>query len=70
MLRCNEDCPSSTIGNTNGIFWVVQTNGSDPGNVNASDPLFAYDASNLSDELYDTNESVIRWIAPSSLTFH
>ncbi|MGE5057516.1 MAG: beta strand repeat-containing protein [Acidobacteriota bacterium] len=47
----------SSNGNTNGILWVVQTNGSDPGNVNAAGTLFAYDASNLSDELYDTNES-------------
>jgi len=47
----------SSTGNTNGILWVVQTNGSDPGNVNAAGTLFAYDATNVADELYDSNEA-------------
>jgi hypothetical protein len=47
----------SSNGNTNGILWAVQTNGTDPNNVNAAGTLFAYDADNLGDELYDSNES-------------
>jgi IPT/TIG domain/Fibronectin type III domain/Abnormal spindle-like microcephaly-assoc'd, ASPM-SPD-2-Hydin len=48
---------ASSNGSTNGILWVIQANGADPGNVNAPGALFAYDATNLSDELYDSNES-------------
>jgi hypothetical protein len=48
---------ASSNNNTNGILWVIQTNGSDPNNVNAPGALFAYDANNLANELYDSTES-------------
>jgi hypothetical protein len=41
----------SANGNTNGILWVVQRNGF------ATGILRAYDATNLSNELYNTNQS-------------
>lgn len=47
----------SSNNGTNGILWAVQTNGSDPNTVNASGTLFAYDANNLAEELYDSNEA-------------
>jgi IPT/TIG domain/Abnormal spindle-like microcephaly-assoc'd, ASPM-SPD-2-Hydin/Fibronectin type III domain len=47
----------SSNGNNNGILWAIQTNGASPNNPNSPGVLFAYDATNLADELYDSNES-------------
>jgi outer membrane protein assembly factor BamB len=43
---------ASGIGTTNGILWVVQRNGETSPGV-----LYAYNASNLGDELYSSNQS-------------
>ena len=42
----------SDNNNTNAILWAIQNNGTTTPGV-----LFAYDATNLADELYDSNES-------------
>ena len=42
----------SDNNNTNAILWAIQNNGTTTPGV-----LFAYDANNLADELYDSNES-------------
>jgi hypothetical protein len=47
----------SANGNTNGILWAIQSNGASGNDVNAPGVLFAYDATNLADELYDSTES-------------
>ena len=47
----------SANGNANAIVWVVQSNGASANNVNAPGVLYAYDATNLADELYDSTES-------------
>jgi hypothetical protein len=47
----------SANGNNNGILWAIQSNGASPDNVNGAGVLFAYDATNLADELYDSSES-------------
>ena len=47
----------SANGNTNGILWAIQTNGASADNPNAPGVLYAYDATNLADELYDSTES-------------
>jgi len=41
----------SANGNSNGILWAVQNN-----DVTAPGVLFAYDATNLADELYDSSQ--------------
>ena len=48
----------SANGNTNGILWAIQNNGASPDN-DAGIPgvLFAYDATNLANELYDSNQA-------------
>jgi hypothetical protein len=51
---------ASSSGGSNGILWAIQSNGAGPNNVNAPGVLFAYDANNLADELYDSNESGTR----------
>jgi uncharacterized membrane protein len=48
----------SANGNSNGIIWAVQNNGADPDNdTGAPGVLFAYDATNLHDELYNTGQA-------------
>jgi hypothetical protein len=47
----------SANGNTNGILWVLQTNGASANNVNAAGVLYAFDANNLGNELYDSTEA-------------
>ena len=48
----------SANGGTNGIIWAVQNNGADPNNdTGAPGVLFAYDATNLANELYDTSQA-------------
>jgi hypothetical protein len=42
----------SANGNTNGILWAVQNNGASTPGV-----LFAYDATDVANELYDSNEA-------------
>ena len=43
---------ASANGNANAILWAIQNNG-----AGVSGVLFAYDATNLADELYDSNEA-------------
>jgi hypothetical protein len=50
----------SANGNSNGILWVVQTNGASADNVNAAGVLYAFDASYLASELYDSTEAGTR----------
>jgi hypothetical protein len=50
----------SANGSSNGILWAIQTNGASPDNPNAPGVLYAYDATNLADELYDTTEAGTR----------
>jgi hypothetical protein len=48
----------SANGNTNGILWAVQNNGGDPNNDTAAPGvLFAYEATNLANELYDSSQA-------------
>ena len=48
----------SSNGTTNGIIWAVQNNGTDPNNdTGAPGVLFAYDATNLHDELYNSGQA-------------
>ena len=48
----------SANGGTNGIIWAVQNNGADPDDdTGAPGVLFAYDATNLSNELYNTSQA-------------
>jgi predicted Rdx family selenoprotein len=42
----------SANGNTNGILWAIQNNGTSTPGV-----LFAYDATDVANELYDSNEA-------------
>jgi hypothetical protein len=54
----------SDNSNTNAILWAIQNNGSTtPGAV------FAYDATNLADELYDSNEAGSRDTMDSAAKF-
>ncbi len=46
----------SASGNTNGIVWVLETDGQNKHN----EVLRAYDANNLATELYDTNQNLNR----------
>jgi hypothetical protein len=52
----------SANGNTNGILWVLQNNGTDPDNDTTGNPgvLFAYDATNLGTKLYDSTQAGTR----------
>ena len=50
----------SANGSSNGILWAIQTNGASPDNPNAPGVLYAYDATNLADELYDSTEAGTR----------
>jgi hypothetical protein len=44
--------------NANGILWALQNNGADPNNdQTAPGVLFAYDATNLANELYDSSQA-------------
>ena len=48
----------SANGATNGILWAIQNNGASPDNdTGAPGVLFAYDATNLGSELYDTGQA-------------
>ena len=48
----------SANGNTNGILWAIQNNGPDPNNdTGVPGVLFAYDATNLANELYDSGQA-------------
>jgi hypothetical protein len=47
----------SANGNANGILWAIQSNGASADNPNAPGVLYAYDATNLADELYDSTEA-------------
>ena len=48
----------SANGNTNGIIWAVQNNGAAPDNdIGAPGVLFAYDATNLHNELYNSSQA-------------
>jgi len=48
----------SANGNTNGILWAIQNLGASPNNdATAPGVLFAYDATNLANELYDTTQA-------------
>ena len=48
----------SSNGTSNGILWAIQNNGQAPDNdTGAPGVLFAYSATNLSDELYDTTQA-------------
>jgi hypothetical protein len=48
----------SANGNSNGILWSIQNNGADPNNdVGSPGVLFAYDANNLANELYDSTQA-------------
>jgi hypothetical protein len=48
----------SSNGNSNGILWALQNNGQAPDNdIGAPGVLFAYDANNLANELYDTGQA-------------
>ena len=48
----------SANGNTNGVLWALQNNGIDINNdTGAPGVLFAYDATNLTTELYDTSQA-------------
>jgi hypothetical protein len=47
----------SAHGNTNGILWALQNNGASPDNdTGAPGVLFAYDATNLANELYNSSQ--------------
>jgi len=51
----------SSNGNSNGILWAIQNNGQDPDNdTGAPGVLYAYDATNLANELYDTTQAGTR----------
>ena len=50
----------SSNGNTNGVLWVVQSNGASADNVNAAGVLYAFDANNVAVELYDSTEAGTR----------
>ena len=51
----------SANGNTNGILWALQNNGRAPDNdTGAPGVLFAYDATNLANELYDSSQAGTR----------
>jgi hypothetical protein len=51
----------SSNGTSNGIIWAVQNNGQSPDNdTGAPGVLFAYDATNLANELYDTTQAGTR----------
>ncbi len=51
----------SANGNSNGILWALQNNGQAPDNdIGAPGVLYAYDATNLSNELYDTSQAGTR----------
>ncbi len=48
----------SANGNANGILWAIQNNGASPDNDTGSPGvLFAYDATNLSNELYNSSQA-------------
>ena len=48
----------SSNGTSNGILWALQNNGEAPDNdIGAPGVLFAYDATNLANELYDTSQA-------------
>jgi len=48
----------SANGNTNGILWAIQNLGASPNNdATAPGVLFAYDATNLANELYDSSQA-------------
>ena len=48
----------SANGTTNGIIWAVQNNGASPDNdTGAAGVLFAYDATNLHNELYNSSQA-------------
>ena len=48
----------SSNGSSNGILWALQNNGQAPDNdIGAPGVLFAYDANNLTNELYDTTQA-------------
>jgi hypothetical protein len=48
----------SANGNTNGILWALQNNGTDPNNdVGSPGVLFAYDANNLATALYSSAQA-------------
>ena len=48
----------SSSGTTNGILWALQNNGQSPDNdIGAPGVLFAYDATNLSNELYNSAQA-------------
>ena len=51
----------SSNGTSNGILWALQNNGQSPDNdTGAPGVLFAYDATSLSNELYDSSQSGAR----------
>lgn len=51
----------SSNGMSNGILWALQNNGADPSNdTGAPGVLYAYDATNLADELYDSSQVLNR----------
>jgi hypothetical protein len=51
----------SANGNTNGILWAIQNNGQSPDNdTGAPGVLYAYDATSLFNELYDSSQSGTR----------
>ena len=48
----------SADGSTNGILWAIQNNGASPDNDSGiPGVLFAYNATNLADELYDSSQA-------------
>jgi hypothetical protein len=48
----------SANGNTSGILWALQNNGAGPDNdTGAPGVLFAYDATNLANELYNSSQA-------------
>jgi uncharacterized membrane protein len=51
----------SANGTSNGILWALQNNGQSPDNdTGAPGILYAYDATNLANELYDTSQAGTR----------
>jgi len=48
----------SSNGTSNGILWAIQNNGQSPDNdTGAPGVLYAYDATNLANELYDSSQA-------------